>query len=353
MITKQDIFNYEEQYLNGLLNEERNNKLYNDYTEIIDIIYRDVIPLIKKSFINNPNLNKSISIKLHNKFVEDTIVSTNDTNAIKKPRSAFAVILENNKYEIYINSKFSRILFIYSELIQDTYQKYWRNTYNIEINNENEIRNFIFSMWILFILCHELGHIVEGHLDFLISRKMIDYYDSKLCILDGETKEDEHDEGEIWKAIEAEADTYGTQAAFSILPEVKIISNFLISKDFCNDIGKLLSVYGDCLCSFYHLFSLLYSEDDRRHPDPYVRMYISATSFKKYIEIKEKNEKQRSEQFVLFNKTILRSYDNMSKILEFKDLYKSKLHDAIYLFDKIEAILANDKLNLKKFRLKH
>ena len=207
-------------------------------------------------------------------------------------------------------------------------------------------------MWILIILLHEIGHILQGHLNLLINKQLINYYDGDPSIESRDVNEELNEsKKDIWIAVETEADTYATQSAFGLLPQIDVISNFLLKEGInCKEnVTNIFSIYGDSLCLFYNFYYALYSSSDLRHPHPCIRMYICATSFNEYCQLKIKEKNEQQEQFRLITKEILNSYEEINTTFNIKH-DECEIFNAIKLCEKIPSIIKND--DFVKFRLK-
>lgn len=342
MITKDDINEFSKNKLEGFWNEEKNEKFREAIESIIEEVFEKIEPIFIEA-CRDKKLIKIIKLELVNKIYNEN-----------KNRSAFAAILEDKSYEIHIKFNFARNIFIYAELIQEKFKEYWQNKFNIDNFEQDEVRNFLFSTWILIILNHEFGHIVQGHLDLLIDKNMIDYYGNskKQAIIDGENKDGLTKEKiDIWLAVEAEADIYGTQAAFGLLPQVNTINNFLQKKGFnINNTENVFSIFGDVLCAFYQLYKMLYSSSDVRHPNPFIRMYLSATAFNQYCKIKIKDEIEQKRTYQHTVITILKSYEEITELLECPKNRVCDKYNAVRFLRKVDKVINQQKFD--QFRMK-
>ena len=102
-------------------NLEKFADLYSHYEALANGVLEKIKPILE-DVASYPSIKNNIKIDLYHKFLDDSIYTDEQSGKkIKKPKTAFATILKNGSYEIYIALKFTRLLFIYADLIKEKY----------------------------------------------------------------------------------------------------------------------------------------------------------------------------------------------------------------------------------------
>lgn len=281
----------------------------------------------------------------------------------EEKQSPRACIKQDYEYEIKIPVPFMRYLYVYADLISDEYIVFWKDKFDwkdeFELkNSKQEVRDALFASWSLIILCHETAHIFNGHLDLLNHKNLI----TKIGLIDSEAEYIElitaesndadiqimqiTENGDLWKALEAEADAFAIQTAAIILFEMNSIKIILENiKEIQHNAELIYKCIGHILIPLFYFYDLVSSKNDTRHPKPFERAYISATAFNQFISSKGGSK----EDFRKILDIILKSY---FEILDYLGILTSvsEALTASLLMMKIPSIL--DKNEIQKFRKK-
>lgn len=336
MITQQDITNRDNELISS------DNVGRTNFREEFDFVLDEIIDSF--NFI----LNRVIKSQELKESLECKIEKTYET--YETPR---ACIKQDGSYCIKITIPFMRELCIYADLIASEYMGFWRRKFQLEAS-EQEIRNALFGCWGLIILCHEMAHIFNGHLDLLRHCNLISFATlvdvEYVEIIDANTdseyvkcmKIQEHQD--LWKAIESEADTYAAQAAMTILFQVDVIKSLLGKIHNIRDDGNLAyECIGHILMPLFYFYKIVSSKNDARHPSPFERAYISATSFQQFVKLKGGEE----EDFRNILYVIVRSYYDVLDLLSI-EINGDEVESAVKLMSNISIIL--NKYNIENFR---
>ncbi|MDO5058813.1 MAG: hypothetical protein Q4D82_02590 [Neisseria sp.] len=345
MITFSDINNHDEKLSqdDNFLNEnEQNRVILEDLLRNTERKFNDVLLEITKK------IEKSLDYEIKIIWPRD--------------KSTYAGIKYDGNYSIKISMPFTRKIFVYSDFIAEKYENFWRDKLKIQVS-KSEVRDMLFCSYCLIILCHEAAHILNGHLDFLKDKKIITTTETLeidyLEILTKENSKENLEELEkahknnrdIWFALEAEADAFAAQSAVNLFRLIDKIWNVIERvKGIESDIVIAYEVYGYILATLFHFYDLISSPNDVRHPKPFVRMYISASSFNQLVKIK----KCSSDEYKVILETLLKSYWEVSDNFKFYDtteLQKIKMEyplEAADFMKKIPNILK--KINISSYR---
>ena len=271
------------------------------------------------------------------------------------PLSPRACIKATNRYEIKISIQFMRELCVYADLISIQYFDFWKEKFGLK-SSAQEIRNALFGSWCLIILCHEAAHVFNGHLDLLVDKGLIH---SNINLTDAEYIELITDNNSIhnmkiqenqdlWKSIEAEADTYAAQSAMPCLFSMNNIKSVLSKIEGIQEKTELAyECIGHILIPFFHFMDLISSKEDTRHPKPFERAYISATAFNQFIY----NKGGTQQDFENILSIILRAYHDIFEKLEIQVNELEEKKNAITLMSNIANIL--DANGMQQFRKKN
>ncbi len=278
-------------------------------------------------------------------------------------KSTYAGIKNDGGYCIKISVPFMRKIFVYSDLIAEKYTYFWEESFQIK-TSKSEIRDMLFCSYCLIILCHEAGHILNGHLDFLIDKKLITTTESitidylEILTINNfdnyieNIEEINNDDQDIWFAIESEADAFAAQSAAFLLNRVDEIRKIVNKIEGINKNNEIAyKFYGYILATLFHFYDLISSSKDIRHPKPFVRMYISAASFNQLVEIK--NGTKKDYETILH--VLLKAYWEICDVLNFYENEPQKIKqeysiEAISLMKKIPYIL--NKIDISLYRKK-
>lgn len=188
---------------------------------------------------------------------------------------ALASIVGDGRYEIKFGRALTSAVFNFSKSLSGKLIR------KFEWDNKECIEEFIFNYICWFILNHELAHVTWGHLNYIEKFGVNGYFEVnevrkpiKHLSQSAETSR------EYWNALESEADG-------------NAISTTLVSFRYINtanqcaqwDFEKVLEVHGIInSLMFYFLNTLAEGTEDFRHPEPYVRQYLSLFSIDSLAE---------------------------------------------------------------------
>jgi len=194
-------------------------------------------------------------------------------------------------------------------ILNFTYEIEERIKLKIGWNELEDITDFVFSYISWFILNHELAHISWGHLDYIYDKGMHGYTeinDRKVPIK--HLHNNESKSKEYWNALESEAD------ANSISTTLISLKYNIRSKQWgAWKLDKVLEVHGVInSIMFYFLNTLMKDTDDFKHPEPYIRQYLSLPSIDSLAKHLGHNQKFYTDTMIKAN------FLTVEEILQFK-----------------------------------
>ncbi|MGL4354347.1 MAG: hypothetical protein ACRCTP_10655 [Aeromonas popoffii] len=160
-------------------------------------------------------------------------------------------------------------------ILNFTYEIEDRVKFKIGWNALEDITDFVFSYISWFILNHELAHISLGHLDYICDKGMNGH--AEINYKKVPIKHLHHNEAkpkEYWNALESAADANSISTTL-----ISLKYNIRSEQWRAWGLNKVLEVHGIInSIMFYFLNTLMKGTSDFKHPEPYIRQYLSLPS---------------------------------------------------------------------------
>jgi len=141
--------------------------------------------------------------------------------------------------------------------------------------SESETIRYAFNYigWLIFL--HEVAHVTHGHLEYIQSNGINDYYEvnnqrTPLTHLHADPEESKR----FWRALESEADAYAISASL-------VTFRYINTNVWWNElkVGAMTRHHGAMASAAFHLMHMLANgHDDFRHPPASIRLGISLAS---------------------------------------------------------------------------